>query len=199
MAKEQNKKEQKVSAKKYLITIMVGVAVVLCFALLSENTERTQSVKAVAPIAVKIEQPVVKNTEENMARIDISAILAEDEKPQFMIYVDGSETPLKNALWMHNIGLYGFTLQKNGKSLDIVIKALNDVEIKFSASGIQKLDKNKNNIPVWVEYTSFNIDGTEVLDKVERVWFKKPFTYELDVKAGREYKIHTEWHKDSKI
>ena len=213
MANEKNQKEQNFPVKKNIIAVVACIAVVFGLAVLMSGTDEPKAVKP-TPVAADVKQPAnIKAKEnaarveakkqpivinENMARIDISTALAEDKKPQFMVYVNGSEKPLKRAFWMYRKGLYGSTIQKDGEKLDIVIKVLKDADIKLSASGIQKLDKKKNKVPVWVEYTKFSINDENILKSAKKVWFEEPLEHELKAKAGQEYKIHAEWHKDSK-
>ena len=190
MSKENDQEKQNTSKSKYILGIAVIVLIASYFACLN-NTEKTTT-------AVPTTAKVHNIEEQTTARIDISTNLAEDEKPQFLIFVDGAEKPQKRAFWMYRKGLYGSTVQKEGKELNIVIKALKDANIKLLLSGAQQVDEKKKNIPAWVKYTAFTIDDNAVLDEAKPVWFEEPFTYTIKAKEGEEYKIHTEWQKDNK-
>lgn len=132
------------------------------------------------------------------SRIDLTTNLVDENIPQFEVYVDGSETPLKQMGWMSKNNLQGYVVQKDGKNMDMIIKSLSDAKIKLSFRGLWEKDAENKMVEHWVKYTSINIDGNEILSEPVNVWHDKPFVYTIDAKNGAEYKIQIKWTKSDK-
>ena len=128
-----------------------------------------------------------------IARMDISTKLVDANKPQFEVYVDGSETAEKQAAWMPTYKVQGYVVQKEANEMNVVVKSLTDSTIKVNLRGPDKRDANNELVPVWVKYTSVKIDGDEILSEPVNVWHNKPFAHNVDVKAGGTYNITAKW------
>ena len=129
------------------------------------------------------------------ARIDFTTLSTDTDKSLFEVYVDGAKTPNKQADWMTKLGMQGYIVQKEGNETDIIIKSLSDTDINVVLRGPDRRDENNKVIENWVDYTSFSVDGEEILSTPAAVWHNKPFKYVLDIKAEKEYKVHIEWQK----
>lgn len=183
-------KEEK--SKAGLITGIVVIIAVIAGGIMlfkPSNNGKVQEQKVVT--ATTAPKP---KTEKTVARIDITTKLADAKKTQFEVYVDGSKTPEKQAEWMHKFGNQGYTIEKDSGTKDIVIKALNDVNIKISLRG-KKGQVNKEKAPRLVKYTVFSINDEKILKKDIVASYEKSFNHVIKAKAGEEYKIHLEWKK----
>lgn len=186
-------KEEK--SKAGLITgIVVIIAAIAGGIMLFRTNNVDTTVKKPETTVVAKSEP---KEEKTVARIDITTKLADAPKTQFEVYVDGSKTPEKQAEWMHKFGNQGYTIEKDSGTKDIVIKALNDVNIKISLRG-KKGQVNKEKAPRLVKYTVFSINGEKILKKDRIAGYDKSFNHVIKAKSGKEYKVHVEWTKADK-
>lgn len=187
MKNEENKKG-KVYIAVAAIVIIVGAIVFFKLKADTKNVEVSQPVQAEA---------VNQQAEPVIARIDIAAPLADVDKPPFEVYVNGSDTPEKQAKWMPLHKIQGYVIQKDKSPLNMVIKANKDVNIKFTLRGIRDL-KNEKLVEHWVNYKSFIVDGKKLISKDTPLWYGKRLNKEIKAKAGQEYKVYIEWTKADK-
>ena len=128
-------------------------------------------------------------------RIDISTKLVDMSTPQLKMYVNGSKKSEKPEAWMQKHNQYGYTVQKNNKKVDIVLKSLTNSQIQIKLRGKYELDSNKKITPLWVDFTHLVINDENILKEPTPVWHDQPFVYTFDAKQGQEYKIRAEWAK----
>ena len=196
MSKEVNTEEKQTKNRINFIMIL-GIVVVIAIIIEAITSFKSDNNRIVqehenTTTATDIEK------EQTIARIDISTTLIDDGKMQFEVYADESEVPLEQADWMPKYNAQGNVVQKEGNSVNIIIKALNDSVIRISLKGPWKLNENGKQEEVWVKYTSLTIDGEEILPEPVNVWHDKTFAHTINTKAGEEYKIHAEWTKADK-
>lgn len=187
-------KEEK-SKAGVITAVVVAIAVIVGGIMLFKpsNNAKVQEQKVVT--ATTAPKPKAEKT---VARIDIKTKLVDADKPQFMVYVDGSDTPEKQAEWMLKFNTQGYVVQKGGKAIDIAIKVLEDTYIDLALRGKWEQDENRNMVENWVDYTSLSVNGNEILQKKTSVWHNKPFRHSIKAKSGDEIKIHAEWTKFDK-
>ena len=75
--------------------------------------------------------------------------------------------------------------------LDFELKCVNDGILKIWLSGIDCRDKN-NGFPVYINYTNFTINDTEILKKNKLVTYDNPYIFEKKVEDSEIIKIHLE-------
>ena len=134
-----------------------------------------------------------RNNKPTEARVDITTTGI--KTPRFNVYVDNSETPEEQAAWMNKFDIQGYVVQSDNGVKDIDLKVLNNADIEIILRGPDNRDENNNIIENWVKYTSFTVDGQEILKEPINVWHNRPFRYTIKTKAGDEHKIHIEWTK----
>jgi hypothetical protein len=139
-----------------------------------------------------------KTPEKTVARVDITTALVDEKKPQFEIYVDGSEAKEQQSGWMSQFGVQGYVIQKDDGVKDIELKALKNATINITLRGIWEKGSDDKAMERWVKYTSMTVNGEDVLKEPIDVWHDKPFVHTIKAKSGEEYKIHVEWTKSSK-
>ena len=192
MNKEVKQETNKSSNKVY--AIIAVIMIVLALFVIFKPNQNTKN----AEIGRATEVQTVEAKEENtIARIDITTPLVDAEKPQFEVYVDGSEIPENQAGWMPKFESQGYVIEKDDGTKDILIKALNNVDISIVLKGFRD-EKNGKFIQHWVKYTAFKINGEEILSEPRDIWYGKAYAYHLNAKKGEEYKIHIEWTKVDK-
>lgn len=189
-----NKEVKQEKSKAGVIYTIIALIVVIVGGVMlfkSNNTDATAQ-KQKNTIATKVEP----KEEKTIARIDIITKLVDAEKPQFEVYVDGSETPLKEESWMPKYDKQGVAVLKEGNVADIIIKPLNEIEITFAFRGPDKRNENNEVIEKWVDYNTISVNGKNILSQSVSTWLNKPFYHVINAKAGEEYKIHAEWTKE---
>ncbi len=181
----ENRKATK-NNKKY--AILAIVVILVAFGLMRNN-----SVEETTTVATTEQASVAKET--TIARIDISTPLVNADEPQFEVYVDGSEEPLKEqASWMPQYNSQGYSVQKqDGNEINIKIKALNTAKITISLRGIWDRGADGNLIKHPITYTAFQINNENILTEPQTVWFAEPYEQSIDVKNGDEIIINVNW------
>ena len=128
------------------------------------------------------------------ARLDIKLITKTEQGDFKIVSVSDDKATVWKPAWFNKGGI-GYQIQSYAGSLEIVAKATSDGQIYLSLKGLDIRDPKDNStrIPYWVDYTKLTLNGKTVFDKVTPTWHDKPYRYNLNVKAGDEIKIQTEW------
>ena len=184
-------KEEKSKAGA-IIAVVIAIAVIAGGIMFFKSNKANTTVQNKETAVVTKTEPKEETT---TARIDITTKLADADKPQFEVYVDGAETPLKQVDWMPKFDRQGFIVQKEGNEAKIRIKALTESEIKVVILGPDRRDENNKLLESWVDYTSVSVDGKEILAEPIAVWHNKSFTHIINAKNGKEYEIIAKWKK----
>ena len=119
-----------------------------------------------------------KNIGGDFQIVSVSDKQAETEKPPFL-QKDG----------------IGYKVQSYSGKMEIVAKATSDGLLRLNLRGLDvraKGNKSKR-VPFWIDYTKLSVNGKVIFDKPTPAWHNEPYEYALDVKAGEEIKIQTEW------
>jgi hypothetical protein len=90
--------------------------------------------------------------------------------------------------WIQKDGR-GYVILSGIDKLELVAKATVDGQIVLNLSGMwtPKL------FPYWIDYTKLTVNEEVVFDVVTPTWFKKPYVFNMNVKADEEIKIQYEW------
>lgn len=188
------KTEKKKNNKIYVaIATIVAIVGIISFFKTGTNTDNASVNKQVVTQEAKPQKELIT------ARVDITTPLVDANTPQFEVYVDDSDKPLKQAVWMSKYNIQGCVALKDGGSMDILIKVLKDSDIKILLKGIWDKNTNGKIIEHWVKYKVFTINDVEILTEPTEVWHNEPFTHTIDAEAGDEYKVHIEWENNGKV
>ena len=201
MSKEIKTQEQKTAKKnkKYIILAFVVILAIIGIMMNNSSEEATVGTTTIATTERSLAPEGDSFAEESVtARIDITTPLVKADEPQFEVYVDGSEEPLKQERWLPKYGSQGYMIQRDMSPQDITIKTLKEIDIKISLRGIWDTDNKEKLLTHKVTYTKASINGVDILEQPQTVWFREPFQYILSVTPGEEYKIHVEWVKSGK-
>ena len=97
------------------------------------------------------------------------------------------------APWFDKYGI-GYVIQSHAGKLEFVAKSTIDGQIQLQLRGKwvpYPNDKSKL-VPCWIDYTKLVVNDKVIFDKVTSVWHDKPYTHNINVKAGDEVKIQIE-------
>ncbi|MBQ7928810.1 MAG: hypothetical protein IJ287_08745 [Methanobrevibacter sp.] len=83
-------------------------------------------------------------------------------------------------------------VNQNG-SLDFKLKCKGTGKLTFKLKGLFRKDKNKITMPIYIDYTRFNINDEEILSENTLVWHNKPFIYDMDIKEGETISVSSKW------
>ena len=186
-------KEEK-SKAGVITAVVVAIAVIAGgIMLLKSNKTDTTIQKTETVVATKAEP----KKEKTIARISFITKLDVKETNPFEIIINDSKISEKPAEWLKQQGNFGYVVQNNKGSIDVIIKSNSDSDININLRGRRDI-KDGQAIKHWVKYTSLNIDSEDVLTKPTTVWFGNPYSYVLKTQKGKEYKLHIEWTKADK-
>lgn len=184
-----DKEQQKAPVKKgkYLILSFV-VLLVLILGFTLNNTSQKTTMKEKVVITEQI-KPI-------MARIDILTPAIE-ENP-FLVYRENSDEPEPEAKWMKKRNIKGVTLQSEDNIINFKVVVQKDIEGTFQVISEDRRDENGKQIDVWIDYTSFTINGEEILPEKISVCARKPFRYKFNAKAGDTLNATAKWSMTKK-
>ena len=132
------------------------------------------------------------------ARIDVE-FSSKDTNDLKIVSVSDANAEIKKSTWLKGNNV-GYNIQSCSGKLEFVAKIGVNGQLRLSLKGVDArnpVDKTKR-IPRWVDYTKFLINGRKIFDKVTPAWHDKSYNYNLNVKAGMEIKIQTEWQPHRK-
>ena len=136
------------------------------------------------------------------ARMDIKLSTKATGGDFKIISLSDNEADVQKPDWFQKGGV-GYKIQSYAGKMEIVTKATADGQIRLSLKGLDVRDPEDNSkrIPQWVDYTNLTINGKRILNNRTPAWHDKPYNYTLDVKAGEEIRIQTNWqpHREDTI
>ena len=78
--------------------------------------------------------------------------------------------------------------------IDLKVKCINDGNFEVYFRGIDFRDKNKQRVPIYIDYTKFYINGECIFDSRISVSHDMCYNYiKDDVKDGEIIDMHIEW------
>lgn len=110
------------------------------------------------------------------ARIDIKNT-GNVQNNIFIISLDDLSAKINYPSWFENNDGKGMVIESSSGVLDFELKCVNDGILKIWLSGIDCRDKN-NEFPVYINYTNFTINDTEILKKNKLVTYDNPYIFE---------------------
>ena len=114
---------------------------------------------------------------------------------------EGNEVMLSNVTpgtftekpaWFSKNG-QGAVLESTSGQMSFVCQCVGDGTLRFDLRGRCIRDAEKKTLPYYVDFTSFTIDGKEILPKKTSVWHDAPFKYERPVKDGEIVTVTAKW------
>ena len=150
--------------------------------------------KKVETIVKKVVEPINKKFLPYLtARIDVK--LATTEGGDFKILsISDKQAGVQKPAWLQNDGV-GYQIQSYAGSMKLIAQATAAGKIQLRLRGLDVRESNDmtKRIPYWIDYTQLIVNGKTIFDKVTPAWCDKTFNYNLDVRAGEEIEIQTDW------
>lgn len=84
-------------------------------------------------------------------------------------------------------------IQSQKNSLDLEIKTINNGKLRVKLRGLDVRDKNGERFPVFIDYSSFCINGIEQLSHNILTHHDDYFLFEKEVEDSEAIKIYLEW------
>lgn len=128
------------------------------------------------------------------ARIDIKLFPGRPEDIDITSCSDGLAKWSKPA-WLQKSGGGGLMLHSSNGELSLTMKVKKEGELHIWLRGVdvrEPGDRSKQ-VPYWLDFNNLFINGKEIISKKCPVWHDQPFEYKLQVKAGEEIALKTEW------
>lgn len=136
------------------------------------------------------------------ARVDFKLVPKTGTADFKIVSISDNKAIKRKAGWLPKNQIGYFVQSYEGK-LEFIVKAVTDGCFILDLRGVwvpTPEDRNKR-IPYWIDYTKLTVNGRVIFDKVIPAWHDKLYHYNLDVKAGEEITIQTEWlpHRDDRF
>ena len=110
--------------------------------------------------------------------------------------------------WFNNDEGRGLCIESYKGYIDLKVKCINDGKLKIWLRTKDNKDKNQKQYPIYIDYTSFNVNGKEYIAKKQLgndyidthkiVGINDSYYIEIDVRDSDILKIHAEWIPFSK-
>ena len=114
------------------------------------------------------------------ARIDIKNT-GNVQNNIFIISLDDLSAKINYPSWFENNDGKGMVIESSSGVLDLELKCVNDGILKIWLRGIDYRDKNDNRFPIYIDYSNFSINGTEILKKNKLVSHDDPYFFLLKI------------------
>ena len=126
------------------------------------------------------------------ARIDIKNFGSKNNNIQIVDYSDNN-AQIDYPAWFKNEFGNGMVIESDNCSLDLKLKCINEGNLRILLRGIHCKDKHENLFPVYIDYTTFEINNESVINNNVLTWHDEPYVYEKSVKNREIINIHIEW------
>jgi len=95
--------------------------------------------------------------------------------------------------WFKNNQGAGMIFRSTAGICDIKVKCIGNGELKIYLRGLDFRDKNGIRLPIYIDFTTFIVEGKTILKESKLVWYDKPFIFNKNVTNGEIVKLHAEW------
>ncbi len=131
----------------------------------------------------------IPNTAKILVRMD-----KEDAKNFQLLFVSDSKAKIARPEWWQKTGVC-YMIDSYAGKLEIVVQAIvsGKVQIHLKGPYVTNPEDKSKLIPYWIDFNKLIVNGKIVFNMPAVVWNSKPYIYNMDVKAGEEIKIETEW------
>ena len=124
-----------------------------------------------------------------------------NEAIQILSVSDGKAKLSKPEWWQRNRTSH--MIDSSRGEVEIVAKAIveGQVEIILSAPYVEDPEDRSKHIPYWIDYTALTVNSKTIFEKLTPIWHYRPYSYKMEVTAGDEIRIKTEWlpHRDDRL
>lgn len=125
------------------------------------------------------------------ARIDLKNYGSDSNDLNFMKISD-STARVHAPQWFNKNG-HGHVIASDRGTLDLRFCCIGEGLLKIVLRGMDVRDKDKKRIPIWIDYTSLQINGETVFSEEKSVWHDRPYATQRKVKDGDEIFLSVTW------
>ncbi|MBE6500554.1 MAG: hypothetical protein E7Z80_08450 [Methanobrevibacter thaueri] len=125
------------------------------------------------------------------ARIDIKNNGVDNSVEIFE--VDDVLSIVKYPKWMVNKKGKGCTISSKRASINFKIRCINDGKLMIKLRGPHIRDANRNEFPVYIDFTKFKVNGEEIFSGNKLISHSQFFSFNKDVKDGEIIDVQLEW------
>ena len=95
--------------------------------------------------------------------------------------------------WFEDSKGKGLVIESYRGELDLQLQCVNKGNLEIKLKGVDIRDESGNKLPIYINYTSFMINGEK---HIENVLTKndEPFVYKKEVEDQEIVEMHVEWH-----
>ena len=127
-----------------------------------------------------------------LARFDVKNIGSEFNNVE-LLEISDSECNISRPKWIKDDVGSGFILQSNKRFLNFNIKCVGEGKLIFKLRGPDFQDRNKNNYKIYIDFTSFRINGKEYLNENRLTNMDSPYKISVPVSNGDVLNINAKW------
>lgn len=95
--------------------------------------------------------------------------------------------------WLHDEYGSGCVIKSLAGKLNLKFKCIGDGELVIKLRSINSFDKNKNHYPIYIDYTRFAVNDSDIIEESKLAWHDNPFVYKVNVKDSDIIDIDVEW------
>lgn len=110
-----------------------------------------------------------------------------------LLFVDDSSLNITQPSWFNDDEGIGTIINSAKGYLNLAFKCVNDGKLIMSFKGIDYRDKNRNRIPIYIDYTYVVINDEIIIDESTVSWHDNPFIFEKEVSDGEIITMEVKW------
>lgn len=127
-----------------------------------------------------------------LARIDIKNEGAQDNIVEIIDNSD-KESVVLNPDWFKNELGNGIQIQSKKGEIKLKIKCINDGNLKINLRGIDSRNEKDKRIPIYVNFTEFNVNKEDIILETVSACHDFPIVYEKEVQDSEILDIIVKW------
>ena len=127
------------------------------------------------------------------ARVDVKDAGAPENDVEVLELSDSSAR-VEAPAWFGGEDGTGRVVRSDAGSLGFRVRCSGAGELELALRGQYVRDADGERVPVWIDYTSFSVDGRELLGGTRAVWHDRPFKHRMPVTDGQVVAVSLAWH-----
>ena len=127
------------------------------------------------------------------ARIDLKN--AGGPKNDLVLYaVSDPEAKELTPEWFCNEKGRGHVLSSTAGSLELSLRCVGDGVLHIILRGVSLFDGEGKRVPVWIDYSSLELDGEPLISGTRSAWHDEPCRFKRRVADGELHSLRLSWH-----
>ena len=126
------------------------------------------------------------------ARIDMKNVGNADNSLEIISSSDSNIKIFKENWFKDDYG-EGFVFESINSKLNLKIKCIHDGVLNIQLKSKDIRDKNNNRLPIYIDFTSFEINDIPIFDKPSLISYDAPFLFKKNVRDSEIINVYLEW------